>query len=68
MDEKIEKVLSRLSLLKDTSIVESNLLKDSHEVLQNCYDEMKRLRWHNNQLMNVIYQNQGEIEDDAPES
>lgn len=68
MDERIEKVLHRLHLIKDVHPDFSTLMNDTHGALQDCYDELKRLRWHNNELMNVIYQNQTEIESDAPES
>lgn len=63
MDEKIENMLYRINLIKDSDPFNKRILNDAYETLQDTFEELKRLRMHNNQLMNVIYQNQGMIED-----
>ena len=63
MDQEVEKMLSRLDTVKDLHPDNSKLLNDARDTIYTIFEEMKRLRMHNNQLMNVIYQNQGMIED-----
>lgn len=64
MDRDIERMVVRLDLIKDLDPDNSQLLNDARDTLHVAHEELKRLRMHNNQLMNVIYQNQGIIEDD----
>mgnify|MGYP001105032147 CR=1 FL=1 len=63
MDQDVDRMLVRLDMVKDIDPDNKTLLNDAHHTLQYVFEEMKRLRMHNNQLMNVIYQNQGIIED-----
>lgn len=63
MDRDVERMIVRLDMIKDIDPDNRTLLNDARDTLQTIFDEMKRLRMHNNQLMNVIYQNQGMIED-----
>jgi hypothetical protein len=62
MKETTETLLKRLALLKDIDPFNKKLLNDCHEQISALQSEVDRLIYHNNNLMNVIYQNQGEIE------
>ena len=55
-------VLKRLELVKDIDPFNKKLLNDSYDFIKGLQEEVKRLQYHNNNLMNVIYQNQGELE------
>lgn len=55
-------LLKRLALIKDIDPFNKKLLNDCHEHISALQSEVDRLIYHNNNLMNVIYQNQGEIE------
>lgn len=59
----VEKIISRLELVKDVDPFNAKLLNDCYNALVDQQAEIERLRYHNNNLMNVIYQNQGSIED-----
>ena len=59
----VETILSRLELVKDLDPYNKKLLNDCYNALVDQQAEIERLRYHNNNLMNVIYQNQGSIED-----
>ena len=61
MDSK--QILSRLALVKDIDPFNKKLLNDCHDHISALQSEVDRLIYHNNNLMNVIYQNQGAIED-----
>lgn len=63
VDSTIENILVRLEAIKDFDPHFAKVLNDTYDALHMCHDELKRLRMHNNNLMNVIYQNQGAIED-----
>lgn len=60
MDTK--EILERLELVKDIDPFNKRLLNDCFATIQKLNAEIERLQYHNNNLMNVIYQNQGEIE------
>ena len=62
MDAEIEMMLSRLDLIKDMDPDNTRIFNNARDTLQKAFDEIIRLRTHNNQLLNVIYQNQGSIE------
>lgn len=55
-------VLKRLELVKDIDPCNKKLLNDAHDTIKTLQSEVDRLIYHNNNLMNVIYQNQGELE------
>lgn len=55
-------LLKRLELVKDIDPFNKKLLNDCFDQVTTLQEEVKRLRYHNNNLMNVIYQNQGELE------
>ena len=60
MDTK--KILKRLELVKDIDPFNKQLLNDCHKHIESLQSEVDRLIYHNNNLMNVIYQNQSELE------
>ena len=55
-------VLKRLELVKDIDPFNKKLLNDAYDTIKTLQSEVDRLIYHNNNLMNVIYQNQGELE------
>ena len=56
------KILSRLKLVKDIDPFNKKLLNDCFDSIIKLQSEVERLQYHNNNLMNVIYQNQSELE------
>jgi hypothetical protein len=56
-------LVKRLGLIKDSDPFNKRILNDCYEHVSALQSEVDRLVYHNNNLMNVIYQNQGEIED-----
>ena len=62
MKEKTTNLLQRLSLIKDSDPFNKRILNDCFDHFQTLQDEVDRLIYHNNNLMNVIYQNQTELE------
>jgi hypothetical protein len=62
MKEKAQTLLKRLDLVKDSDPFNKRLLNDCFTTIQELLTEVDRLQYHNNNLMNVIYQNQGELE------
>ena len=56
------KILSRLKLVKDIDPFPKKLLNDCFDSIIELQSEVERLQYHNNNLMNVIYQNQSELE------
>jgi len=65
MDTK--EILKRLELVKDIDPFNKQLLNDAHTTITTLQSEVDRLIYHNNNLMNVIYQNQHELENlDVP--
>ena len=63
MKENAQKILSRLDLTKDIDPFNKKLLNDCRDMIEQLQTEVERLQYHNNNLMNVIYQNQSELED-----
>ena len=55
-------ILKRLELVKDVDPFQKKLLNDAYDTIKTLRSEVDRLIYHNNNLMNVIYQNQGELE------
>lgn len=62
MNEKTKKILERLDLLKNSDPFNKKLLHDCYDHIEKLQDEVDRLQYHNNNLLNVIYQNQSELE------
>ena len=62
MKEKTGNLIKRLELIKDTDPFNKQILNDCYLHVQSLQDEVDRLQYHNNNLMNVIYQNQSELE------
>jgi peptidoglycan hydrolase CwlO-like protein len=62
LKEQVEKLISRLDLVKDIDPFNKQLLNDCRDTLATLQTEVERLQYHNNNLMNVIYQNQHELE------
>ena len=62
MKEEAQNLLKRLDLIKDSDPFNKRILNDSFTTIQKMLEEIERLQYHNNNLMNVIYQNQGELE------
>ena len=65
MKEEAQNLLKRLDLVKDSDPFNKRLLNDCFTTVQKLNEEVERLQFHNNNLMNVIYQNQGELENDV---
>jgi len=65
MKEEAQNLLKRLDLVKDSDPFNRRLLNDCFTTVQKLNEEIDRLQFHNNNLMNVIYQNQGELENDV---
>ena len=55
-------ILNRLELVKDVDPFNKKLLNDAYDTIKTLQSEVDRLIYHNNNLMNVIYQNQAELE------
>ena len=62
MKEKTENLIKRLELIKDSDPFNKRILNDCFDHFHTLQDEVDRLIYHNNNLMNVIYQNQTELE------
>lgn len=62
MKEEAQNLLKRLDLIKDLDPFNKRLLNDCFDSTVKLLQEIERLQYHNNNLMNVIYQNQGELE------
>jgi len=62
LKEKTENLIKRLELIKDSDPFNKRILNDCHDHFKTLQDEVDRLIYHNNNLMNVIYQNQHELE------
>ena len=62
MSEKTDLLLKRLELIKDSDPFNKRILNDCYDHFKTLQSEVDRLIYHNNNLMNVIYQNQGELE------
>ena len=67
MKEEAQTLLKRLDLIKDSDPFNKRLLNDCFDTIVKLLQEIERLQYHNNNLMNVIYQNQTELENlDGP--
>lgn len=55
-------LLKRLDLIKDSDPFNKRILNDCFTTIQELNTEIERLQYHNNNLMNVIYQNQASLE------
>jgi len=62
MREETTNILQRLKLIKDSDSFNKRILNDCFDHFQALQTEIERLQYHNNNLMNVIYQNQSELE------
>lgn len=62
MKDATKNLIKRLELIKDSDPFNKQILNDCYLHIQSLQDEVDRLQYHNNNLMNVIYQNQGELE------
>jgi len=60
--ETTDLLLKRLELIKDSDPFNKRILNDCYDHFNTLQAEVDRLIYHNNNLMNVIYQNQGELE------
>ena len=64
MQEKTNNLIKRLELIKDSDPFNKRLMNDCYDHFKALQEEVDRLIYHNNNLMNVIYQNHGELEND----
>jgi len=62
MKENLNKILCRLELIKDSDPFNKKILNDCFDLFKELDTELERLKYHNNNLMNVIYQNQESLE------
>ena len=62
MIQEAQNLLKRLDLIKDSDPFNKRLLNDCFDTTAKLIQEIERLQYHNNNLMNVIYQNQSELE------
>ena len=60
--KETETILKRLQLIKDSDPFNKRILNDCFDIIIALQSEVERLQYHNNNLMNVIYQNQSELE------
>jgi len=68
MKEEAQNLLKRLDLVKDSDPFNRRLLNDCFDTTVKLLQEVERLQYHNNNLMNVIYQNQESLENVQYES
>ena len=61
--ESLETLLKRLELIKDSDPFNKRILNDCFDTVKAMQAELQRLQYHNNNLMNVIYQNQELLEE-----
>jgi len=62
MKETTQLLIKRLELVKDSDPFNKRLMNDCYDHFKTLQDELERLQYHNNNLMNVIYQNQESLE------
>ena len=67
MIQEAQNLLKRLDLIKDSDPFNKRILNDAFTTIQKLTSEVERLQYHNNNLMNVIYQNQESLENSAYE-
>ena len=63
MNAKTNQLIERLELYKDYDPYYRGLLNDCYNHIEDLQAEVDRLAQHNQQLLQVIYQNQSELED-----
>ena len=68
METKVQNILKRLELIKDSDPFNKKILNDCFDLFKELQAEVQRLQYHNNNLMNVIYQNQESLEIQINES
>ena len=68
METKTNNILKRLELIKDSDPFNKQILNDCFDLFKELQTEVQRLHYHNNNLMNVIYQNQESLEIQVNES
>lgn len=56
-------LINRLELIKDIDPFNKQLLNDCYLEVQSLTDEVKRLRDHNERLLQIIYQNHASLEE-----
>lgn len=62
MKDVTNNLIKRLELIKDSDPFNKKILNDCFDHFKVLQSEIERLQYHNNNLMNVIYQNQHELE------
>ena len=62
MKDETARMVMRLHMIKDYDPYNKKILNDCYDHIQKLQEEVDRLCYHNNNLMNVIYQNQHELE------
>ena len=67
MKEEAQNLLKRLDLIKDSDPFNKRIFNDCFTLVQKMLEEIERLQYHNNNLMNVIYQNQESLENSSYE-
>jgi len=67
LKDQTANLIKRLELIKDSDPFNKQILNDCYTHIQSLQDEVDRLIYHNNNLMNVIYQNQDALENSAYE-
>ena len=65
MKELTKRILDRLDLYKDFDPYYNGLFNECADLITGLQAEVDRLAQHNEQLLQVIYQNYGELEHDA---
>ena len=63
MNDKTRLILERLDLYKDFDPYYKGLLNDCFHHIEDLQAEVNRLAKHNEQLLQVIYQNQSSLEE-----
>ena len=63
MKDATNNLIKRLDLIKDSDPFNKKILNDCFDHIKLLQSEVERLAYHNNNLMNVIYQNQNSIEE-----
>jgi len=61
--ETTNTLIKRLELIKDSDPFNKKILNDCFDHFKVLQTEIERLQYHNNNLMNVIYQNQELLEE-----
>jgi len=62
MKDKTSSIMKSLELYKDYDLYYRGLLNDCYNHIEDLQAEVDRLAMHNQQLLQVIYQNQSQLE------